>query len=218
MSKIEDFGVHANAYYPLEISHFKSSQDAKLLDLLWNKYWVTTLSQSPLISVSAGLGHHPGSSSIAKLISALMQNRGYMTSQLGDLVAKLGKTDQAVQHRCNIGALSPIIAAAKAARGKAKADNNEKGSSNDRDAAKEELPLAKAVKDRYVARPAPVGVQSPAFELISCHPVDLRSTQLSLEASHGLIGALLKDSLFNGGRLAQEGGNSDDFKLPPVVS
>lgn len=52
LSKIEDFGVHANAYYPLEISHFKSSTDAKLLDLLWNKYWVTTLSQSPLVSVS----------------------------------------------------------------------------------------------------------------------------------------------------------------------
>ncbi len=53
LSKIEDFGVHANAYYPLEISHFKSSTDAKLLDLLWNKYWVTTLSQSPLVSVSS---------------------------------------------------------------------------------------------------------------------------------------------------------------------
>ena len=51
LSKIEDFGVHANSYYPLEISHFKSSSDAKLLDLLWNKYWVMTLSQSPLVSV-----------------------------------------------------------------------------------------------------------------------------------------------------------------------
>jgi hypothetical protein len=51
LNKIEDFGVHANAYYPLEISHFKSTNDAKLLDLLWNKYWVTTLSQSPLVSV-----------------------------------------------------------------------------------------------------------------------------------------------------------------------
>lgn len=43
--------MHANSYYPLEISHFKSSSDAKLLDLLWNKYWVMTLSQSPLVSV-----------------------------------------------------------------------------------------------------------------------------------------------------------------------
>ena len=51
LSKIEDFGVHASRYYPLEIEHFKSSLDAKLLDLLWNKYWVMTLSQSALVTV-----------------------------------------------------------------------------------------------------------------------------------------------------------------------
>jgi COP9 signalosome complex subunit 5 len=38
MAKIEDFGVHANAYYPLDVSYFKSSLDDSLLDLLWNKY------------------------------------------------------------------------------------------------------------------------------------------------------------------------------------
>lgn len=43
--------MHASSYYPLEVSHFKSSHDARLLDLLWNKYWVMTLSQSPLVSV-----------------------------------------------------------------------------------------------------------------------------------------------------------------------
>ena len=52
LNKIEDFGVHANQYYPLEVQIFKSSLDAELLGLLWNKYWVNTLSQSPLISVS----------------------------------------------------------------------------------------------------------------------------------------------------------------------
>jgi len=52
LNKIEDFGVHANEYYALEISHFKSSLDTKVLDLLWNKYWVATLSQSPLIIVT----------------------------------------------------------------------------------------------------------------------------------------------------------------------
>ena len=51
LSKIEDFGVHANQYYPLEVQVFKSSLDAELLGLLWNKYWVNTLSQSALISV-----------------------------------------------------------------------------------------------------------------------------------------------------------------------
>lgn len=52
LSKIEDFGVHANQYYQLEVEIFKSSLDNDLLAMLWNKYWVNTLSQSPLISVS----------------------------------------------------------------------------------------------------------------------------------------------------------------------
>ena len=52
LSKIEDFGVHANQYYSLDVQIFKSSLDEELLGLLWNKYWVNTLSQSALISVS----------------------------------------------------------------------------------------------------------------------------------------------------------------------
>jgi COP9 signalosome complex subunit 5 len=47
-SKIEDFGAHANSYYALEVTHFKSTLDSHLLDLLWNKYWISTISQSPL--------------------------------------------------------------------------------------------------------------------------------------------------------------------------
>ncbi len=48
--KIEDFGAHANSYYALEVQHFKSTLDTHLLGLLWNKYWVSTLSQSPLFT------------------------------------------------------------------------------------------------------------------------------------------------------------------------
>jgi len=66
LNKIEDFGVHANQYYSLEVQIFKSSLDTELLGLLWNKYWVNTLSQSPLIS-----------------------NRAYAASQLTDLHQKL---------------------------------------------------------------------------------------------------------------------------------
>jgi COP9 signalosome complex subunit 5 len=51
LSKIEDFGVHANQYYQVDVEIFKSTLDNELLALLWNKYWVNTLSQSPLISV-----------------------------------------------------------------------------------------------------------------------------------------------------------------------
>ena len=52
LNKVEDFGVHAGQYYPLEVEIFASALDEKLLGLLWNRYWVSTLSQSPLISVA----------------------------------------------------------------------------------------------------------------------------------------------------------------------
>lgn len=48
--KIEDFGAHANDYYSLDVHHFKSTLDQQLIDLLWNKYWTSTLSQSPLFT------------------------------------------------------------------------------------------------------------------------------------------------------------------------
>ena len=40
-------------YYSLDVSYFKSSLDRRLLELLWNKYWVNTLSSSSLLTVSA---------------------------------------------------------------------------------------------------------------------------------------------------------------------
>ncbi|KAL3963529.1 hypothetical protein ACCO45_000533 [Purpureocillium lilacinum] len=45
-----EFGAHANRYYSLEVSHFKSTLDTHLLELMWHKYWVQTLSQSPLLT------------------------------------------------------------------------------------------------------------------------------------------------------------------------
>jgi COP9 signalosome complex subunit 5 len=73
LNKIEDFGVHANQYYQLEVEVFKSSLDNDLLAMLWNKYWVNTLSQSPLVS-----------------------NRAYAVSQLADLHQKLAKAQNSV--------------------------------------------------------------------------------------------------------------------------
>ncbi|EST07993.1 JAB/MPN domain protein [Kalmanozyma brasiliensis GHG001] len=75
-SKIEDFGVHASQYYPLEVEHFKSSLDGKLLELLWNKYWQNTLSQSPLVV-----------------------GRRYTTEQVRDLGEKLERAHAGVQGR-----------------------------------------------------------------------------------------------------------------------
>ncbi|CAH8499957.1 unnamed protein product [Schistosoma margrebowiei] len=50
MDKIEDFGVHCKHYYSLEVSHFKSVLDKRLLDSLWNKYWVNTLSSVSILA------------------------------------------------------------------------------------------------------------------------------------------------------------------------
>lgn len=85
LSKIEDFGAHASRYYSLEISHFKSTLDTHLLELLWNKYWVSTLSQSPLFT-----------------------NREYSSKQMLDLGEKIRQAEKNVkagsrggQHRVN---------------------------------------------------------------------------------------------------------------------
>lgn len=74
LSKIEDFGAHASQYYSLEITHFKSSLDSHLLELLWNKYWVSTLSQSPLFT-----------------------NREYSNKQMLDLSQKIRNAEKSVQ-------------------------------------------------------------------------------------------------------------------------
>ncbi|XP_053210262.1 COP9 signalosome complex subunit 5-like [Panonychus citri] len=66
LNKIEDFGVHCKQYYSLEVSYFKSSLDCKLLDSLWNNYWVHTLSSSSLLT-----------------------NSDYTTGQISDLADKL---------------------------------------------------------------------------------------------------------------------------------
>jgi len=41
-----DYGVYSDKYYQLKVSVFKSSLDSRLLELLWSKYWVKTLSVS----------------------------------------------------------------------------------------------------------------------------------------------------------------------------
>lgn len=81
LGKIEDFGVHANQYYPLEVSHFKSDLDTKLLEALWNKYWVATLSQSPLVT-----------------------NRAYTTERMLDLTEKVKKVTREIKNQRGFGA------------------------------------------------------------------------------------------------------------------
>mmetsp|Transcript_38624 Transcript_38624/g.62270 ORF Transcript_38624/g.62270 Transcript_38624/m.62270 type:complete len:349 (+) Transcript_38624:84-1130(+) len=80
LDKIEDFGVHANQYYPLDISFFKSSLDSHLLALLWNKYWISTLSSSPLIA-----------------------NREYTVKSIKDLSEKIDQAENQLTHSNRMG-------------------------------------------------------------------------------------------------------------------
>ncbi|KAG7589744.1 JAB1/MPN/MOV34 metalloenzyme domain [Arabidopsis suecica] len=75
LNKIEDFGVHCKQYYSLDITYFKSSLDSHLLDLLWNKYWVNTLSSSPLLG-----------------------NGDYVAGQISDLAEKLEQAENHLAH------------------------------------------------------------------------------------------------------------------------
>ncbi|CAN8077351.1 unnamed protein product [Agarophyton chilense] len=74
LNKIEDFGVHCNNYYPLEVSYFKSTLDATLLDLLWNKYWARALSTSPLV-----------------------QSKDYVVQQLTDISNKVKQAEKQLE-------------------------------------------------------------------------------------------------------------------------
>ncbi|KAK4224768.1 mitochondrial protein from FMP27-domain-containing protein [Podospora fimiseda] len=50
VNKGDDFGAHANKYYALEVEHYKSTLDEKLLGILWEKYWVQTVGQNLLFA------------------------------------------------------------------------------------------------------------------------------------------------------------------------
>jgi len=84
LNKIEDFGVHANSYYPLDVSFFKSALDSHMLDLLWNKYWVNTLSSCPLLG-----------------------NREFAAGQISDLAEKMEQAESQLQHSGRMGFLLP---------------------------------------------------------------------------------------------------------------
>lgn len=74
LAKMEDFGAHASRYYALDVTSYKSTLDSHLLELLWNKYWVSTLSQSPLFA-----------------------NRDYSSKQMLDLSRKIQDAERSLQ-------------------------------------------------------------------------------------------------------------------------
>ena len=101
LAKVEDFGAHANRYYSLEISHFKSTLDTHLLESLWNKYWVSTLSQSPLFT-----------------------NRDYSSKQMLDLSGKIRQAEVAVKAGSRGGPHRAVTGGRSTAVDKAVRDSN----------------------------------------------------------------------------------------------
>lgn len=83
MDKAVDFGAHANKYYSLEVTHYKSTLDSKILEALWNKYWVQTLSSSPLFT-----------------------NRDFITAQIQDLAGKTKQVEASMKMRSNMGPMT----------------------------------------------------------------------------------------------------------------
>lgn len=69
-------------YYALEVTYFKSSLDRKLLELLWNKYWVNTLSSSSLLTVSASVRPQCSARSVATSLFANSSFTIYMAISL----------------------------------------------------------------------------------------------------------------------------------------
>ena len=72
--KMDEFGVHANEYYPLEVSLLKSRADAAMLDAMWNKYWGSTLASNPLLS-SMAFGTIQVQNGVTKLDTARIEGR-----------------------------------------------------------------------------------------------------------------------------------------------
>ena len=111
--KIEDFGAHAGHYYSLEVSHFKSSLDSKLLEALWNKYWVGTLSASPLFS-----NREYGTKQIMDLAWKVRQEEGGQMmrgpypgpgEKASEQLEKLGRAAEKIQREEEMGLLGAKV-------------------------------------------------------------------------------------------------------------
>nr|CAG4644833.1 EOG090X078Z [Leptodora kindtii] len=136
LNKIEDFGVHCKQYYALEASYFKSPLDRRLLDSLWNKYWVSTLSSSSLIT-----------------------NAEYNTGQVSDLSEKLEQAESSLGRAALVAPYTSSGGVSSASEDRRSEDRLAKAA---RDATKTSIEalhglLAQVIKDRLFnqVRPRP---------------------------------------------------------------
>eukprot|EP00127_Corallochytrium_limacisporum_P005904 Clim_evm49s214 gene=Clim_evmTU49s214 len=84
IEKVEDFGVHANQYYQLEVSYFISSMDKALFDALWVKYWVSSLQTTSLLA-----------------------NNEYLVGQTRDVATKMEQLHSKMQAMGRVGYFMP---------------------------------------------------------------------------------------------------------------
>lgn len=175
LAKIEDFGVHASQYYPLEVEHFKSSLDTKLLDLLWNKYWQNTLSQSPLVT-----------------------NRAYTTDQIADLAEKLAQTNGNVLNRHS----SSSVPFTPTGGGGGGASSSSAGTKGDIDlsAGDKETNTTTTSAPTSTAQQDTTSLVEDLYKRSKTSTLARPSNdakKLASEANHGLLAIQLKNALFN---------------------
>lgn len=93
LSKIEESGYHAHRYYEVPLTVFRSASDARILTLLWNKYWGQTLAASPLVT-----------------------NRVFVDARLEVLASRLHKAEQSLSFMGFSGAFRSLAAEDPTAR------------------------------------------------------------------------------------------------------
>ncbi|CAG8538792.1 12845_t:CDS:2, partial [Ambispora gerdemannii] len=162
LSKIEDFGVHCKQYYQLEISNFKSTLDTHLLELLWNKYWVNTLSQSPLIT-----------------------NREYAARQIKDLAEKLEQTETQLQQS---GRISGFMSGGSGSRAPHPAALQSTTATSPTSSSATSSSAAGAPSNAGVSAAASnTTSEKKKIEESPLSKVTRDSTKITVEAAHGLI-------------------------------
>jgi COP9 signalosome complex subunit 5 len=79
-SKIEEQGAHADKYYSLAVEYYRSPNDQKILQHLWDAAWIDTLAKSPL-----------------------NDNMSFFNSEIKSIIQKIDKKDaHCTQHACGL--------------------------------------------------------------------------------------------------------------------
>ena len=92
LEKIEDFGMHANHYYPLDVQFFKTETDEKLQSHFWAGMWAENLAASPLEQTLEFQ-----KSEIKQITQKILSN----TKRSADVPSKKG-SNSCTDHACSV--------------------------------------------------------------------------------------------------------------------